>query len=233
MTAVVVTAAPDARGEDLVAALGLPAPRGTVVVNGTAGALDAGLAERLSDLLGDDGLAGLARRDGLTLVTGGTDAGIFSILGRAMVGSPACLVGVAPRSLVTLLGHPDGHRVPLEPNHTHYVLVDGDAWGDETPALLALAGALHRLAPAVAVVVGGGPVTCKEALGHVRAGRPLVVVAGSGRIADELADAAAGGRAATGADIREIVAGGHITVCPVSAGGPGLIDAVIAALRLV
>jgi hypothetical protein len=76
--------------------------------------------------------------------------------------------------------------VPLEPHHTHFVLVDGDAWGDETPALLALAGALARLAPSVAVICGGGAVTRTEVAGHQRAGRPIVAVAGSGRVADEL-----------------------------------------------
>jgi sulfur carrier protein ThiS len=172
---IVVEARPDATGDDLLAALGLPAPRATLVLNGTTAERDPRMAEVLADL------AGAAVRERLTVVTGGTDAGVFSLFGAAMAEPTAPLVGVAPRGR-------DG--VPLEPHHTHVVLVDGDAWGDETPALLALAEALARLGPSVAVICGGGPVTRAELAGHQRAGRPIVAVAGSGGVADELAGVA-------------------------------------------
>lgn len=169
----IVEARADAGGDELLAALGLPAPRATVILNGTTAERD----PRLAGVLGE--LAAAAKRERLTVVTGGTDAGIFSLFGAAMVQPTAPLVGVAPRSR-------DG--VALEPHHTHFVVVDGDTWGDETPALLALADALGRLAPSVAVVCGGGPVTRTEVAGHQRAGRPILAVAGSGGMADELAE---------------------------------------------
>ena len=211
MTAQVVHTAADVDGDELLIALGLPPPRGTVVLNGSAAELDPSLATRLAEVVGRPGLAGLAERERLTVVTGGTDAGIFSILGQAMTTRSEPLVGVAPRSLV----QPDG-GVPLEPHHSHFVLVDGDEWGDETATLLALARALARQAPSVAVICGGGPVTRREALGHVRDGRPIVVLAGSGRYADELA--------------RERVHTGDITVCALSDGADALVAAVLAAL---
>ena len=226
-TALAMKAPRDAGGQDLVALLGLPPPTGTIVVNGTATELDGALAADLSEVLGANGLAGAAERHGLTVITGGTDAGIFSILGRASAARSSALVGVAPRGLVTWPGGPSGDRVPLEPHHSHFLLVDGGAWGDETAALLALAGALGRRAPSVAVICGGGPVTRREALGHTRCGRPLVVVAGSGRVADELD----GDAPPADAETAEIVARGQITVCPLSAGGPALAQAVLAALE--
>lgn len=226
-TAVCVEAPRDASGDDLVVLLGLAPPRATIVVNGTATELEGALAADLSGALGADGLAGAADRHGLTVVTGGTDAGIFSILGRAMAARSGALVGVAPGGLVTWPGGPVGDRVPLEPHHSHFLLVEGDAWGDETAALLALAEALGRLAPSVAVICGGGPVTRSEALGHTRCRRPLVVVAGSGRVADELV----GDSPPAEAETAEIVACGRITVCPLSAGGPALVQAVLAALE--
>jgi hypothetical protein len=226
-----VEAVPDADGAALVAALGLPEAVATVVLNGSAGEIDGRLAVRLSAAIGADGLAGLAEREGLTVVTGGTDAGIFSILGRAMADRSAPLVGVAPRGLVTWPGQPGSDRIPLEPHHSHFVLVDGaGAWGDETPALLGLVRALDRTAPSVAVICGGGPVTRREALGHVREGRPLVVVSGTGRMADELT-AAISGTGPTPGDLGEIVARGHVTVCPLAAGGLALVAAVLAALE--
>jgi hypothetical protein len=58
-------------------------------------------------------------------------------------------------------------------------------------------------------------VTRAEVAGHVRAGRPVVVLAGSGRFADELAGAHDGP---------------HVTVCPLSAGPAALVEAVLAVL---
>jgi len=214
----------DGEGDALVTALGLAPPRPTVVLNGTTATLDDGVA----DLLGADGLAGVAAEDGLALVTGGTDAGVFALLGRALASPKIPLVGVAPAGLVTWPGRAPGRgqpadedgAVPLEPHHTHFVLVDGRAWGDETPVLLAVAAALSRGSSSVAVVCGGGPVTRQEILGHARADRPIVVVAGSGRVADQLV---AG----------EILPAppARVTVSPLAAGPAGLAEAVRAALR--
>lgn len=238
-----VESPPAAGGDELMAALRLPPPGATIVVNGTAGDLGRSLCEQLSSFVGRDGVAGAALARRLTVVTGGTDAGIFSILGAALAAHTAPLVGVAPSALVTWpdrpaagSGGPDRRRVPLEPHHSHFVLVDGDEWGDETGALLALARALGVLGPSVAVVCGGGPVTRHEALGHVRDGRPVVVLAGSGRFADELAAAVAAAVLAdhtpAGLDpcVAEILAVGDVTVSPVSAGPDAFVRTVLAAI---
>jgi hypothetical protein len=168
---IVAEVRPDVRGDELIAALELPAPRATVVLNGTTAECDPGLTGVLA------ALAGAVIRERLTVLTGGTDAGIFHLLGAEMAEPTAPLIGVAPAGR---------GGVALEPHHTHVVLVQGDFWGVETPVLLALAEALDRLAPSVAVICGGGPVTRVEADGHLRAGRPLLAVAGSGGVADEL-----------------------------------------------
>ena len=213
----VIETAPGVEGDELLAALDVPPPRATLVLNGSAGVLDSDVVDQLASVFGADGLAGTVSREQLTTVTGGTDAGIFAILGRAIRDRSAPLIGVAPRALVSRPGR--SGQMALEPHHSHFVLVDGDRWGDETATLLALSRALGRSAPSVAVICGGGPVTRNEVLGHVRDGRPLVVLGGSGRLADELAAGTAG-----------IVDGGKITVCPVAAGGPALARAVVDAL---
>lgn len=231
-TARVVEVGAGVDGADLVEALRLPRPRGTVVFNGSAAEIDHGLGEQLAAVVGEGGLAGTARRERLTVVTGGTDAGIFSILGRAMTNRAAPLIGVAPGRLVTWPGRlaARGAGVPLEPHHSHFVLVDGEAWGDETEALLGLARALGGQGPSVAVVCGGGPVTRKEVLGHVRDRRPVVVLAGSGRFADELAAAVAGEGEDLHPETSPIVRRGRLTICPIVGGGAALDQAVRAAL---
>ena len=223
-------------GEEVLRRLELPPPNGTAVVNGSTVVLAPELKERVRVVIGE-GVARVALEDRLTVVTGATDAGIFTILGAAMTDRTAPLVGVAPRALVTwpgrrlpLLRFLDRKRESLEPHHSHFVLVDGDEWGDETETLLALALALGARAPSVAVLCGGGMVARQEAVGHSRAGRPLVVLAESGRFADELAAAVNAG----GADdplLAEIVQRGRVSVCPLAAGAAAIRTALRNSLR--
>ena len=218
-----------ADGGALLDRLGVPSPRGSLVVNGTTAPLGPGL-DALGDVLAE-GVAAVALADGLTIVTGATDAGIFSLLGAALDGATAPVIGVAPLDLVTWPGNgPAGpDREPLEPHHSHFVLVEGGEWGDETATLLALAAALGAGAPTAAVLCGGGVVARNETLGHVRAGRPVVVLAGSGRLADQLVEALAATDPPDDPALGEIVGRGDLLVCPVPAGA----DALAGALRQV
>ena len=210
----VLLASATADGEELQRALGVPSPRGVLVVTGGTAELPGDVTSQLRPLL-QEGLARVALERGLTVVTGATDAGIFRLLGAGVdraVGAP--WIGVAPAALVgdsaerTTTG---AQRVALEPHHTHFVLVDGDCWGDETDAMLALIAALAADAPALVVVANGGEITKREVLAHVRAGREVVVLEGSGRLADTIADVVAGRAPAPDSDVGEI-ARGRITV---------------------
>ena len=235
-TAEVVVAAPDLDGEELLRRLDLPSPRGTVVLNGSTADLPPDLVEPLGEVIG--AVARLAVARGLTVLTGATDAGIFSILGAAMDGRSAPLVGVAPAGLVSPPGESaepqeTQHRERLEPHHSHFVLVDGDEWGDETADLLALAAALGARAPSAALLCGGGAGAQAEAVGHCRAGRPILVIAGSGRFADDVAaavsrHAGAGGSADPAAT--EIAEHGQVRVCRLVDGPQAIVDALVAAL---
>src|SRR4051812_4509702 len=63
-----------------------------------------------------------------TVVDGGTDAGLMRLVGqgRLKTQSKRPLVGVAVGGLVTWPGGPASpHGFPLEPNHSHFVLVPG------------------------------------------------------------------------------------------------------------
>ncbi len=229
-----VHASPDASGDDVLEALAVARPRATLVLNGGTAPVEAPLAEHLAAVLAG-GVASLACRDRLTVVTGGTDAGIFALYGAGVTTLSAPLVGVAPAGLVRL---PDGaarrppsdgggrDRVPLEPAHSHHVLVDGLRWGDETPVMLRLVAALDRYGPTVALLAGGGAVSAREVLGHVQAGRPVVVLAGSGRLADDIVAARRG--AVDNGVVAALAASPLVTVIEL-ADGPA---AVVSALRL-
>jgi hypothetical protein len=226
-------------GEELVRMLDLPPPRGTLVLNGSTASLGRDVRARLAHLI-VEGVAALAAAEGLTVITGATDAGIFSLLGPAMDGRQAPLVGVAPEALVSWPGMRSRAGLadlePLEPHHSHFLLVKGHEWGDETTTMMELVGALGRIAPSVAVLCGGGTVARAEALAHVRAGRPLVVVAGSGRFADEIAARveAGDGAAAAAADpqLAEVAGSPTLTVFPLDGEAVDLAATLRAALTL-
>jgi hypothetical protein len=211
----------------------VPASRPLVILNGGTGDLPPAAAAGLRAALAD-GLARVVAGDGLTLLTGGTEAGIIALvgLGLAAAGGAARCLGVAPSELVTWPGRPraPAGATPLEPNHSHFVLVEGDAWGAETATMFALAGELAAGAPSVAVIANGGAVTRDEALANLRQERPLVVLAGSGRFADRLA-ALARRRLdpADEVDARLARARG-ITVMDLSEGAGGLVERVRRAL---
>lgn len=133
---------------------------------------------------------------GAAVVDGGTDSGVMRIIGRARAAADGRfpLVGVAAEGTVVLQ---DGIPVasgaaPLEPNHTHFVLVPGANWGDESPWLADVADALADGGPSATVIVNGGEITYDDMAGSLTRGRPVLVLAGTGRTADAIAAARRG-----------------------------------------
>lgn len=141
-------------------------------------------------------LAPIAETLGAYVVDGGTDAGIMRMMGaaRTQIGAKFGLIGVAPESKVALPNHSEtaADLTPLEPNHTHFVLVPGNNWGDESSWISRVATMLANNAPSVTVLLNGGDITFKDAFSSVDSGRLVIVIAGSGRTADILADALRG-----------------------------------------
>jgi hypothetical protein len=196
-SALAVVAPTDVSGADAVAALQLEPPRALIVLVGSTNKLPPNVTTVLRSNIGE-GLARVASDERLTVVTGGTDAGIFAIFGRALAGqATAPCVGVAPVGAVTWPGRserepvvsPRNGVVQLEPHHTHFLLVEGAEWGTETEALIALAATLAAECPSVAILAGGGKGARQEVLEQIRRGRQVLVLAGTGRLADELARA--------------------------------------------
>ena len=172
-SAIAVAAPADVSGEEAVAALALPRPHGAIVLNGGTTELPTDLAVTLRDTLGN-GIARVAVEDRLTVVTGGTDAGIFSLFGQALGDErTAPCIGVVPAGRVIWperaspadRGPEDEELVPLEPHHSHFLLVATDEWGAETEAMLSLADALSADCGSLAVLAGGGAGSRREILG--------------------------------------------------------------------
>lgn len=178
-----------------LAALGLEPPRTVLVVVGGAGGLKTADLDRLGPLF-ESGLIPVITRLGAIAIDGGTWSGVMRLLGeaRADAGAEFPLVGVAAVGTVTLPGGqpPRDDAAPLDPNHSHFVLVPGDDWGTESSWIAQVATALAGDTPSATVIVNGGEITYADIGRSLDAGRPVLVVAGTGRTADELAAALRG-----------------------------------------
>ncbi|MGV1010225.1 MAG: hypothetical protein ACOYBY_16735 [Dermatophilaceae bacterium] len=205
--------------DELPAALraaGLPTARPVVVVVGGAGGLGVAQRRRMTPVF-TDALVPAIARTGATAVDGGTDAGVMRLLGEGRASSPARfrLVGVAAEGTVQLPGGEAVRRdaAQLEPHHTHFVLVPGDEWGAESSWIARTATCLAGPAPSVTVLVNGGDIAYADAARSLAAGRPLLVIAGSGRAADQIAAALRGGTSDPRA--QQLAASGAVTLADI------------------
>jgi len=213
--AVAITAPRDASAKTIINALGIVSPPAVILLFGGAAGLDDSRKAHLATLFAE-GVTPVAAELGALIIDGGTQSGVMAIMGEAVAQHPrTCqLLGIAPKGKIA---HPEivgasavSDGAPLEPHHSHFVLVESAEWGGETTTLLELARGFN--APIVAVLVNGGAIAADEALQSVRNGWPLLVLEGSGRFADELSEAVRDGQSAKSAKIGEIARSGRVAL---------------------
>jgi hypothetical protein len=213
--ALVITAPRDASAKAILNALEIASPRAVILLFGGADGLDESRKAHLATLFAD-GVTPVAAELGALIIDGGTQSGIMAIMGEAVARSPATLqlLGIAPKGKIK---HPEiagastvSGGASLEPNHSHFVLVESAEWGGETGTMLEVARAFN--APIVAILVNGGAIAADEAVQSVRDGWPLLVIEGSGRFADELSAALRDDQVLKSVEVSEIARSGRVTL---------------------
>lgn len=201
---------PGADLSGLPQALGISFPNGAVALVGGAATFDTPeyevIRRKILDLLKE--LAALAVHYNLAVVDGGTPFGVMKLMGTACAefkfGFP--LIGVAPSGKVAwnsgqglnwqqtwytginvkeLMAQQE--RTPLDANHSAFVLVEANEWGEEVEMLARVAHQLAFPRPALEVLVNGGTIARRDVLAYLHKGGSVIVIEGSGRFADELA----------------------------------------------
>lgn len=173
--------------------LGFHSPKSTLVVIGGASKMTPESLKRLFSVF-KEVLAPLAQELGIVVLDGGTDAGVIQMMGQARGALKGTfeLLGVAPKDKVKLPSEITGEDSPgeaLEPNHTAFCLVPGCSWGSESPWLAKLATSLAGSNPSVTLLVNGGKIALVDLQANLETGRPAIALAGSGRLADDIATA--------------------------------------------
>ncbi|UOG77332.1 DUF4231 domain-containing protein (plasmid) [Hymenobacter tibetensis] len=205
-TAVAVFPEPSESAVAVCNQLALKPYKAVLGIIGAADSIDPLLLPKLTQFF-SRGIARAALEAEAVLVDGGTQAGVMALMGEGVAsrGNRSTLIGVAPAARVSYPGS-SASGAPLESNHSHFVLVEGESWGSETSMLFsliqALAGKTETLPqtrkappaptsqlPVLLVLAGGGRVAMNEVLRAVRHQLPVLVIAGSGGVADTIAAA--------------------------------------------
>ncbi len=131
------------------------------------------------------------------VICGGTDLGIMAEIGqtRSRNSYKFPLVGITPEELVTWPGGPHSakflgwgeKRWQLEPHYSHFILVPGNQFGDESPWIVDTATILSKHHQSVTILINGGEVSRKDIELSLANGRPIIALSRTGRLADELA----------------------------------------------
>lgn len=129
-------------------------------------------------------VAKLAEDTGSVVVDGGTQAGIMQEIGaqrkRNKFSFP--LIGVVFDSLLTQ----EEPKSILDPNHTHFFLVPGENWGDESAWIAKIATAIAGDQKSITILVNGGEISKSDVEYSLMENRPTYVMRGTGRMADEI-----------------------------------------------
>ena len=220
-----------ADASQVLQALDMTTPRPALFLSGGASAMGDAEMQHTQALV-RDGIARFAADHGITVVDGGTDAGIMKMMGQARHHFKGVfpLVGCAPMEKVIYPGGPareDNEATPLESHHSHFVLVDGDYWGVESDMIVGVARALPQTTrPTCGILINGGQISQYDV--YIASARgeqavPVIVIDGSGRTADMIASATKSGNFNT-AMIKAIVEGGRIDVLTLNAGPDALYE---------
>lgn len=210
-----------AQVDNMVSALGIQAPRNVILIAGGASAMGKESDDELFPLL-MNGVVRPATSLGTLILDGGTQTGVMALIGRGVAQQQhrPTLLGVAADGMVLYPGKTTGtneHAVSLDPNHSHFILVETATWGKETKTMYELVPFLSRGHASVAVLVNGGEIARKEALYNVHQGRPLIIIEGSGRAADEIARAMHDATfASSNAELTEIIQHEKLHLFPMS-----------------
>lgn len=129
-------------------------------------------------------VARLAEETQSIVVDGGTQAGIMTEIGKQRKQNKFSfpLIGVVFDSLL-MRKEPESI---LEPNHTHFFLIPGENWGDESAWISKIATAIASDQKSITILVNGGNISRTDVQYSLLENRAAFVMRGTGRMADEI-----------------------------------------------
>ena len=162
--------------------LQIPHPRSVIVLVGGAGGI--GWLDKFPMRKAIRIIASLAQETQSVVLDGGTQAGIMTEMGKQRKHKKFSfpLIGVVFDSL---LMKKEAQSI-LDPNHTHFFLIPGNDWGDESAWISKIATQIAGHKKSITILVNGGQISRTDVGYSVLEDRPTFVMRGTGRMADEI-----------------------------------------------
>ena len=162
--------------------LHIPHPKTVIVLVGGAGGI--GWLDKFPMRKAIGIVARLAEETQSIVIDGGTQAGIMTEIGRQRKRNRFSfpLIGVVFDSL---LMQQDPQSI-LDPNHTHFFLIPGQDWGDESAWISKIATNIAGDKKSITILVNGGNISRTDVEYSLLENRPTFVIRGTGRLADEI-----------------------------------------------
>jgi hypothetical protein len=142
-------------------------------------------------------ISGIAQALNALVICGGTNVGVMAEIGqvRRQNHHQFPLIGIAPKELVAWPHGPQStkflwwgqERWPLDAHYSHFILVPGSQFGDESPWIGDAATLLSEGHGSVTILINGGQVSRKDIELSLEMGRSVIALSRTGRLADELA----------------------------------------------
>lgn len=180
--------------QEALTGLAIPHPKTVIVLVGGAGGIK--WLEKFPMRKAIGIVARLAEETQSVVIDGGTQAGIMTEIGRQRKRNKFTfpLVGVVFDSLLMQ----EEPASILDANHTHFFLIPGDDWGDESgwiskiatsitgDAKATLSGGITNLQKSITILINGGNISRTDVEYSLLENRPTFVMRGTGRMADEI-----------------------------------------------
>jgi len=162
--------------------LKLPHPKTVIVLVGGAGGI--GWLDKFPMRKAIGVVARLAEETQSVVIDGGTQAGIMTEIGRQRKRNKFSfpLIGVVFDSLLMK----EEPKSILDPNHTHFFLIPGEDWGDESAWISKIATSISGDKKSITILVNGGNISKTDVEYSLLENRPTFVIRGTGRLADEI-----------------------------------------------
>ena len=168
--------------QEALTQLNIPHPKPVIVLVGGAGGI--GWLDKFPTRKAIKIIAKLAEETQSVVVDGGTQAGIMTEIGRQRKQNKFSfpLIGVVFDSLL-MKKEPQSI---LDPNHTHFFLIPGDDWGDESAWISKIATQIAADKKSITVLVNGGNISRTDVGYSVLEDRHTFVMRGTGLMADKI-----------------------------------------------
>ncbi|MCU0497109.1 MAG: hypothetical protein MUF87_07145 [Anaerolineae bacterium] len=217
---------PGSDPQTILTTLGIFGQTPTIFITGGASQMSQEDLQKTREIMAM--VAQFAQDQGATVIDGGTESGVMQMIGEARKahGHRFNLIGTCPWGKIAYPGYQNPEEeAQLDSNHSHFVLVEGNEWGDESEMILQLTHAIsgHGKMAALGILINGGRIAKQEV--YLAATKqyklPILVLEGSGRFADEIATAFKTGRA-NQRIIQAILAGGDIQLISTNEGAEAI-----------